>query len=58
MQDIGYKLYAFVLACLIVGLNVYAFGIWWGFVGAFITVHAYLFIAEEVLVRIARWARK
>jgi hypothetical protein len=58
MQDIGYKLYAFVLACLIVGLNVYAFGIWWGFVGAFITVHTYLFIVDEASRRLRQWARK
>jgi len=57
MQDIGYKLYAFVLSCLIVGLNVYAFGIWWGLFGAFVTVHVYVFVAMEVSALLHRWAR-
>jgi len=54
MKDIGYKIYAMVLSLAIVSGNMMLFGFWWGFLGAFITIHVYLWVADWVVYRIMR----
>jgi hypothetical protein len=57
MTDLGYKIYALILAVAIVSGNMALFGFWWGFLGAFVTLHVYLWVAEWVVAKVYRMMR-
>jgi len=56
-SDIWYNIYAAILSVAIVSANMVLFGFWWGMLGSFITIHVYLWVAEEALYHIGKLRR-